>query len=315
MDQVIAPKGVYAAVATPFDSDGQPDHRRYIQHCQWLLKHGCDGLAPLGTTGEATSIGLATRVALIKGLHQSGLPMNRMIIGTGSTSVEDTVILSITALQAGAAGLLMLPPFNYGHLTENGLFNYFANVAKQLMGHHRPQIYLYHIPINTGIDITVELVARLRAEFPHTFVGIKDSGPDFSHTARFIKAFPGFAAFSGTEVFVMNNLIAGGWGCISATANMTAPAIAHRVNNRSRNNQTLSKTINLLRQRMMDSPSAISAIKRYLALYKQDPDWARTLPPHTEADDVASFSRLFESLQPIDELLELYDGIAFADQN
>lgn len=312
MDQVTAPKGIYAAVATPFNRQHRPDHGRYLKHCQWLLDHGCDGLVPLGTTGEATSLGLVTKQKLVEALAKSGLPMKKMIIGTGSTSIEDTVVLSKTALEVGAAGLLMLPPFYYDNPSEDGLFRYFAAITSQLLQRHRPQIFLYHIPIYTGINITVELTARLRAEFPNAFVGIKDSGADFGHTVGFIKTFPGFAAFSGTELFAMNNLLAGGWGCISATANLTAPAVAHRIRNRSQNNQALSNAITLMRQKMTVEPGAISTTKNYLALYKRDTEWNRTMPPHTPVIDERSLATLFDSLQPTEDLRKLYAGLDLA---
>lgn len=312
MEQVTAPKGIYAAVATPLNRQHHPDHGRYLEHCQWLLEHGCDGLVPLGTTGEAASLGLVTKQKLVEALAKSGLPMKQMIIGTGSTSIEDTVTLSKTALEVGVAGLLMLPPFYYDNPSEDGLFEYFATVVLQLQRRHRPQIFLYHIPIYTGIDITIELTTRLRAEFPNTFVGIKDSGADFDHTVGFIKTFPGFAAFSGTELFAMNNLLAGGWGCISATANLTAPAIAYRVRNRSRNNRALSNAIRQMRQRMTVKPGTISTTKNYLALYKRDAEWNRTIPPNVPVTDERSLSTLFDSLQPIEEFLKLYEGLDLA---
>ena len=305
MDEVTAPKGVYAAVATPVDSSLRPDRQRYLDHCRWLLDHGCSGLAPLGTTGEANSLGLATKIELISLLHGSGLPMNRMIIGTGSTSIEDTVTLSQAALEAGAAGLLMLPPFYYSNPAEDALFRYFASVAESLSG-SRPQIFLYHIPMFTGVPLTVQLTARLRAEFPGLFVGLKDSGGDFDLTLDFLKAFPGFAAFSGTEVFTMPNLIAGGWGCISATANFTAPVVAHRIGGTSRDTRALDRTILELRNQV-SAKGTISGTKAYLAQYKEDPEWRRTLPPNTEADDgILSLPELFSDLQPFEELRQLY---------
>ncbi len=305
MDKITAPKGVYAAVATPVDSGLRPDRARYLDHCRWLLDNGCSGLAPLGTTGEAASLGLAVKTELIDVLHGSGLPMDRMIIGTGSTSIDDTVTLSETALEAGTAGLLMLPPFYYSDPSEDGLFRYFVSIADRL-SHRRPQIFLYHIPMYTGVAVTTRLTARLRAAFPGIFVGLKDSGGDFACTLKFLKAFPGFAAFSGTEVFAMRNLIAGGWGCISATANFTAPAVARRISGTSGDAAALDRTIEELRNRV-SAKGTVSGTKAYLALHKNDPEWRRTLPPNTAAvDGILPLPELFDRLQPIDELRKLY---------
>ncbi len=305
MDRIKAQKGVYAAVATPINERMQPDHDRLTAHCRWLLDNGCDGLVPLGTTGEATSLGLAAKTALVTALKTSGLPMERMIIGTGSTSIEDTTYLSETALDAGAAGLLILPPFYYSDPGDDGLFDFFSEVAMRLAT-RGPQIYLYHIPHLTGVSITVNLTRRLREAFPGIFVGIKDSSGDFSRILTFLKAIPGFAAFSGSEIFAMQNLIAGGWGCITATTNITAPAVACRIRNNSSDAKTLDQTILALRQRLTQD-GTISRPKAYLALLKSDDNWRRTLPPNRDCVDTdLSLKELFDSLQPIADLSRLY---------
>ena len=312
MDRIVAPKGVYAAVATPIDRNLQPDLARFLPHCRWLLENGCSGLAPLGTTGEANSFGLDTRIELVRFMADSGLPMNRVIVGTGSTSIEDTVKLSEAAIGAGAAGLLMLPPFYYSEPGDDGLFAYFSAVADRLAT-HRPQIFLYHIPMFTDVGISVDLAGRLRQAYPGLFVGLKDSAGDFEYTLSFLKAFPGFAAFSGTEVFAARNLIAGGWGCISATANLTAPAVAHRISGRSANTRSLDETIDKLRL-AISAKGTISGTKAYLSLYKNDPEWRRTMPPNTTADEVPSLASVFESLEPAEELRDLF-GEAIVQQS
>ena len=305
MDQVSVPKGVYAAVATPFDEDFKPDWARYASHCQWLLDHGCDGLAPLGTTGEANSIGHEMRLKIIRFLSESGLPMSRMIIGTGSTSIDDTLKLSRAAIEGGAGGLLLLPPFYYSNPSEDGLFAYFSAIAEDLKS-SRPQLFLYHIPMFSDVAITVPLVARLRDAFPGLFVGLKDSAGDFDYTLKFLKAFPGFAAFSGTEIFANRNLIAGGWGCISATANVTAPAVKHRIRGRSKNARALDAAIDHLRE-VIAGYGTIHGTKAYLAMLKDDPAWRRVLPPNTEfVGDPKPLKSLFASLEANDELQEIF---------
>ena len=161
------------------------------------------------------------------------------------------------------------------------------------------------------MPITVELTDKLRREFPNTFVGIKDSGGDFSHTLAFLKEFPDFAAFSGSETLTMQNLVAGGWGSISATANFTAPAVARRVKMETRDSRALDRTIAVLRERVA-SVSTVSGTKACLALLKDDPEWQRTLPPNTSAaEHFRSLPALFESLEPRDELIRLYGACIF----
>lgn len=305
IDNVLSPKGIYAAVATPIDKNLKPDLCRYLDHCQWLIENGCNGLAALGTTGEANSIGLSTKIKLVEFLHAKGMNMKQMIIGTGSTSVEDTVTLSKCALQSGASGLLILPPYYYNNPTEDGLFNFYVSVAERLVD-YKPQIYLYHIPKLSGVPITIELTSRLRNTYPGVFVGIKDSDGDFSYTLSFIKAFPNFAAFSGSEIFLMQNLIAGGWGCISATVNFTAPMLAYRVNNLSKDARKLDKTIIELRSRL-SAQGTIGGTKAYLALYKNDYAWVETLPPNSPTEMKSlSLSSLLSDLEPIDEVKQIF---------
>ncbi len=284
-----APKGVYSAVATPVTPDFKPDVPRLVDHCRWLLANGCDGLAPLGTTGEANSLSLSDRTCLIAGLAESGLPMERIIFGTGSTSLGDTVTVSRAALDAGANGLLMLPPFYYRHAGEDGLFAYYSHVAERLLP-QKPRIFLYHIPQMSMVSITVTLAARLREAFPGVFVGIKDSGGDFSHTQSFIREFDQFEAFSGSEPLAVANLKAGGWGCISATTNVSAPLVAERLSARSVDEQNrLDDQIERVRT-IIANADTVSGTKSVLARLKRDPEWSRTVPPNTSLDFAATDS-------------------------
>ncbi|MCY3874915.1 MAG: dihydrodipicolinate synthase family protein [Rhodobacteraceae bacterium] len=287
MTQRPAPKGVYSAVATPVTPDFKPDLPRLVAHCRWLLANGCDGLAPLGTTGEANSLSLSDRTSLIAGLAEAGLPMERVIFGTGSTSLGDTVTVSRAALDAGANGLLMLPPFYYRHAGEDGLFAYYSHVAERLLP-RKPRIFLYHIPQMSMVSITVTLAARLREAFPGVFVGIKDSGGDFSHTRSFIREFDDFEAFSGSEPLAVSNLAAGGWGCISATTNVSAPLVAERLGARDAGDQAgLDDQIERVRT-IIANADTVSGTKSVLARLRRDPEWSRTIPPNMSLDSATT---------------------------
>lgn len=287
MTQRPAPKGVYSAVATPVTPDFKPDVPRLVDHCRWLLANGCDGLAPLGTTGEANSLSLSDRMCLIAGLAEAGLPMDRIIFGTGSTSLGDTVTVSRAALDAGANGLLMLPPFYYRHTGEDGLFAYYSHVAEQLLP-QKPRIFLYHIPQMSMVSITVTLAARLREAFPGVFVGIKDSGGDFDHTRSFIREFDQFEAFSGSEPLAVANLEAGGWGCISATTNVSAPLVAERLSAQSIDEQArLDDQIERVRT-IIANANTVSGTKSVLARLRRDSEWRRTIPPNTSLNSAAT---------------------------
>ena len=292
-----APKGVFAAVSTPVTRGEAPDIPRFLNHCHWLLSNGCVGLAPLGTTGESNSLGMAERRLLIEAIGMSDLPKERMIVGTGSSSATDATHLSRAALDTGVNGILLLPPFFYKNPSEEGLFRYFAAIAEGLDA-WTPRIFLYHFPKMSAVPITLNLVRRLRTAFPGMFVGFKDSGLDFEHTSAFIREFPGFEVFAGSETFAAMTLDAGGWGCISATVNLTAPIVAERISGASgRNAEVLDRMIDDLRSEV-SALGNVSAVKAVLANYLKDPEWARTVPPNVPIDDAAA-ARLADRLDSI----------------
>jgi len=294
-------RGVFAAVLTPLDADLRPDMKRFAAHCRWLLDNGCDGLAPLGTTGEANSLAVADRMALIEGAAEAGLPMGRMIFGTGTPALHDTVALSRAALKAGAGGLLALPPFYYKNPSEEGLFAAFAGLAERV-GDLAPRLYLYHFPQMSAVPITLSLTARLREAFPGVFVGMKDSSGDFANTKSFIKAFPDFQAFSGSEELLLDNLKAGGTGCISATTNATAHLAARVLKAWRTGDAAAAETAQQVAtgaRRTISRFPAIAALKAIVAKRRGDRAWLNMLPPQHPLDE-ARTEELFAALAPFD---------------
>jgi 4-hydroxy-tetrahydrodipicolinate synthase len=275
---------VLAAVLTPLDADFRPDVARMAVHCRRLLDEGCDALAPLGTTGEANSIGVADRIALIGALATGGLDMGRMIVGTGTPAIADSVALARAALDVGAGGLLVLPPFYYKQPSEEGLYAYFSALAEGI-GRADPGIHLYHFPQMSAVAVTVSLVERLRAAFPGVFVGMKDSSGDFANTRAFIEGFSGFAVYSGSEELLLDNLEAGGAGCISATTNVTAP-LAQAVLKAWRAGDAAgamaAQERAALARRAFASFPVIAALKAVIAERSGDEAWLRLLPPNMQ---------------------------------
>src|SRR5215831_9472762 len=218
-------RGVLAPVLTPFKADLSPDRERFIRHCQWLLSQKC-GLAPFGTTSEANSMSAEERMALLDALVAAGIDPSRMMPGTGCCSITETVELTAHAVKHSCAGVLMLPPFYYKNVSEEGLYRYFSEVV-QRVGDTRLKIYLYHIPPVAIVGITPKLVERLLKACPTTIAGMKDSSGDWNNTKTFLDAFAkdGFDVFVGSESFLLANMRNGGAGTISATANVNPAAI------------------------------------------------------------------------------------------
>ncbi|MEM7071864.1 MAG: dihydrodipicolinate synthase family protein, partial [Pseudomonadota bacterium] len=181
------------------------------------------GLVPFGTTGEALSVGLSSRIKAFKSLIDGGIDPNIMIPGTGLPSLEDTAYLSSTMLDLGARAVMVLPPFFYKDIFEEGLFDYFSKLII-LIG-KKAKIIIYHIPQISNIEFSPKLVRYLHQHFPEQIIGIKDSSGDWQNTASLL-AIDNFYVYPGSELLLKNALPAGIPGCISACANINSKQIA-----------------------------------------------------------------------------------------
>ena len=188
--------GVISPVLTPFGSDGNPDAGRYLALCKWLLADGCTGLAPFGTTGEANSLGVQERMDLLDALVEGGIDPKILMPGTGLCALSDTATVTAHAVELGCGGVMMLPPFYYKAVNDDGLFAYYADIIERV-GDARLKIYLYHIPPVAQVGLSVDLVGRLIKAYPDTVVGLKDSSGDWSNTKALLDAYPGFTIFPG----------------------------------------------------------------------------------------------------------------------
>ncbi|WPB83774.1 dihydrodipicolinate synthase family protein [Sediminicoccus rosea] len=219
------PCGVFSAALTPITAEHVPDHALFVTHCRRLLAEGCDGIAMLGTTGEANSFTSDERRALLEAVVGAGIPAERLLPGTGVAALSETVALTRHALSLGVTTVVMLPPFYYKGVTEDGLFAAYAEVVERLAD-RRLRIVLYHIPQMSAVPIPFAVIARLRAAFPGTFTGIKDSAGDLAHMEALVEAFPSLAVLAGADPLMLPLLRKGGAGCITATSNIVAADLA-----------------------------------------------------------------------------------------
>ncbi len=270
-------QGVLAPVLTPFDSDLNPDRDRFVRFCRRLLEDGCAALVPFGTTGEANSLSVEERERLLDALLEGGVPAEKLIPGTGCAALPDTVRLSKKAARAGCAGVLVLPPFYYKNPSEEGLYRSFAQAIDKT-GEGRLRVYLYHIPQVSQVGIPLRVVERLLKAYPGVVTGIKDSSLDFENARAMLRAFPGFEVFVGTEKFLLATLREGGAGCITATANVNAPAIARAFRERSEERQ---REIDVVREAFEKLP-LIAALKEAIARRTGDARWRAVRPPLVE---------------------------------
>jgi 4-hydroxy-tetrahydrodipicolinate synthase len=266
--------GVIAAVATPIEESGAPDLKRAITLARFLLDNGCDGLNVLGTTGEATSFSLDERKRVMNAYKAEGLPLNRLMVGTGAAAVSDAVALTRHAAELGFAGALVLPPFYYKGVPDDGLVAYIEALANATADLPVP-IYLYHFPAMSGIPWHVALIRRLRETFPSRIVGLKDSSGDMAFARSAAAIARDFAVFPSTEAALLEARRGDFAGCISATANLNADLCARAW--KGGDSAALDAAVTI--RKLFDGKALVSGVKALLAHIHGDPALARVKPP------------------------------------
>jgi 4-hydroxy-tetrahydrodipicolinate synthase len=291
--------GVFAASLTPLDGDLEPDLATLLRHGRWLLDTGCDGLGILGTTGEANSLPVDARLAVIEATS-AALPPERLLIGTGSCALGDAIRLTRAALLGGAVHALVLPPFYYKPLSDDGVFRFFAALI-DAVADKRLRLFLYNFPQLTGYAFSQGLVARLLDRYDAVIAGMKDSSGQWDGMRDMTRAFPALRIFAGSEQFLLPILKEGGAGCISATANLTS-AWCQTVFTAWRAGDTTAaeeaqRRLTPVRQAMQAVPS-IPALKGIMARLTGRPGWAAVLPPFAPAEpaDTAALVRSLNAL-------------------
>ena len=276
-------RGVVAATATPVDAEFRPDLERLVRHCRALLDGGCDAINLLGTTGEATAFGVEQRIAVMRAIAESGLPLDRFMVGTGVPALDETVRLTRAACELGFAGALVLPPFYYPDVHDDGLVAYIdALVAR--VDHSRVAVYLYHIPQNTKVPWPLAVVARLRERHGATLAGLKDSAGDLAYSRSIVAALPGFDVFPSSEATLGNATADGFAGCISATVNVTAgESQAAWSGQGSASGVAAAKKAAELRAIVAGHP-LVAAVKSLLAARYRDDAWRRLALPLVALD-------------------------------
>lgn len=293
--------GVLSPVVTPFKADLSPDTAKLISICKWLLSQDV-GLAVFGTNSEANSLSVGEKIELMNALVEAGIPADRMMPGTGCSALTDTVELTRHAMKIGAGGVLMLPPFYYKGVSDDGLFASYSEVI-QRVGDSRLKIYVYHIPPVSNVPITLTLIERLLKAYPGTIAGVKDSSGDWNNTKAMLERFQpqGFDVFAGSESFLLATLRAGGAGCITAMGNANPGPIARLAREwQNSDADDQQQKINQVRDTYSKFPM-IPALKAVIAHYAGDPEWATVRPP---------LVKLTEEQQR--NLIQALDAIGFA---
>lgn len=298
--------GVFSASATPINADGTPDHASFSVHAKALLEEGCDGIALLGTTGEANSFGLAQRMALVERVIEAGVEPKRLLPGTSQTNVADTVTLTRHALDAGVAASVVLPPFYYKGVSDDGLFRFYAEVIEGVKS-DALRVVLYHIPPIAQVGISLELTQRLLDTFPGIVVGVKDSSGKIESMEAFA-AFENFSVLAGADPFMLPLLRSGGAGCITSSSNLIAKHLRVVFDNwfddtKSAEVEAAQARINAWRD-LSNTYVQLPTIKAMLARRRGHDGWARVRPPLVEltVDEVAKVWAKMDELEAEDNV-------------
>ena len=267
-------QGVIAAIATAVGDNGEPDSARSVALARYLLGNGCDGLNVLGTTGEATSFSLDQRKRVMSAYASSGLPLDRMMVGTGAAATADAIALTRHAAELGFAGALVLPPFYYKGVPDDGLVAYIGAIVAATAA--RPiSIYLYHFPAQSGLPWHVALIRRLLDAFGEHIVGLKDSSGDMDFARAAAAISPRFKVFPSTEAALPEARSGTFAGCISATANLNADLCARAY--RGGDAVALAEAVAI--RKLFDGKPLVPGVKALLSHIHGDAQWARVAPP------------------------------------
>ena len=278
MTEPSKPGGVWCATLTPLDVDGRTDHDRLVAHVRRLLAAGVDGIALFGTTGEGQSFSVAERLAGLEALLDAGVDPMRIIAGTGCAALPETIELTRHAVACGCAGALVLPPFFFKDVGDDGVYASYARIVDRVAD-ARLRLFLYHIPQVTGVPIGDAAIARLAEQYPSVLAGVKDSECNLEHSLRLLESFPKLAIFVGFEPHLPAARAAGGVGTICGIANIY-PRLIRRLFDRALgpdHREDLARVERFIA--VLDRYPLFAAFKALLADMTGDEAWNAVRPP------------------------------------
>ena len=280
--------GVFSAALTPIKQDLSINQDLYLRHCQFLMRQGHDGLAIFGTTGEANSFSVKERKDNLEFLLSNRVDPKVLMPGTGSSSLNDAIEMTKHAANLKVRAILLLPPFYYKNVSEEGVINYYRHIIEKV-GVSEMQYVLYHIPQNSYVPISFKMIEVLLKLYPNNIVGLKDSSGDSDRMMKIIKYFNNLAVFCGHDSLALNVLKRGGAGAITAGTNVCGKLLCYILKNYKRENeiknfQELQKLLQQIRQ-VITSSEPISLMKAFFSIEDGIDEWNNVLPPLKKIDN------------------------------
>jgi 4-hydroxy-tetrahydrodipicolinate synthase len=219
------------------------------------------------------------RIEVIERVVDAGIDPSKLLIGTGSCAYPDTIALSKFAVSKGAGGVLILPPFYYKNLTDEGILAFYRRIVEGV-DNERLRIYLYHFPKMTSVPFTLPLIQKLIAAHPGIVVGFKDSGGDWKNMKAICQTIPGFGLYAGTEKYLLPALRAGAIGCISASANATVKMCGDLYQQWESPEADQIQTKLTAARTAFESTSFVSGLKFLFSEWTGDSSWRNIRPPN-----------------------------------
>ena len=301
--------GIYSAALTPINNDLSINKNLYLEHCQYLMKQGHDGLAIFGTTGEANSFSIKEKCDTIDFLLSNNLDSNLLIPGTGSSSVEDAIQLTKFAEKNKSRAVLLLPPFYYKNVSDEGIINYFRKII-ETVGSSDFHYLLYNIPQTTSVVLNFNIIETLLKLYPNNIVGIKDSSGNIDSMLKTVKYFQDLALFCGHDSLALKIYKRGGAGAITAGTNIAGRLLSFIINNINKEKEiedfnSYQALLEQIRETItLEEP--ISVMKAYFSIINKNPDWNKVMPPLKSLDNPSNnktIIRLIELTNKMDELV------------
>jgi 4-hydroxy-tetrahydrodipicolinate synthase len=288
--------GIWPALLTPLDERLDIDIAAFAAHARALLEAGCTGVTPFGTTGEGPSFSVAERMAAVEGLIERGVPAQRILVSSSCAALPEAVALTRHAVEAGAFGCLLLPPFFLKGVPDQGVIDAYRWVIDKVAD-PRLRVVLYHIPQVAGVGLSHHVIRTLKSLYPETIVGLKDSGCQLSHSLEFAAAFmPSLQVWVGNEPDLPEMGRRGTAGAVSGLANFIPRLVKRLVTepDTPRTAADLERVKKLLA--WLGGYALTPALKGIMAARTGDRSWLRVRPPLVALGDEA-YGRLEQELR------------------
>ncbi len=297
--------GVYCAVITPLKNNLSINPDLHLRHCQSLMQKGLDGLVIFGTNGEASSFSVTQKIKSIEFLLENRKDASNLLIGTGSASMEDAIELTKFSVKIGAKASLIIPPFYFKNVTDDGVIGYYRNVIEQT-GDNNFKFLLYNIPQHSGVTINFNIIENLLKLYPNNVVGLKDSTGDMDNMLKTIKYFNDFAVFCGNGALALHTSRRGGAGAITGDANITSKLLSFIIHNfrnekQIENFEDLQMLIEKIRN-VLNSHEQISLLKAYYSVADNIDAWNNMMPPLKRIDNPSNNKQLTALLDLVGQI-------------